>query len=259
MIFSYNLLQTFFTRKLSKPEKLAELLTLHSFEVSEVKKVKRLNAQCLIIVDAAQAVPHASVDVQDWGADAVAFSGHKMLGPTGIGVLWAKMDLLQRLNPYQYGGEMISEVYVDRTVFKDPPHKFEAGTPHIAGVIGLGAAVDYLLKLGMNHVRTHEVQITAYALSKLLTLKDIRIVGPKDAKNRGGVISFTMKGIHPHDIAQVLDQDNICVRVGFHCAQPLHDFLDKGPTARASFYVYTTKEDIDALVEGLRKVKKVFS
>lgn len=224
-----------------------------------VKKVKRLNAQCLIIVDAAQAVPHTSVDVHNWGADAVAFSGHKMLGPTGVGVLWAKMDLLQRLNPYQYGGEMISEVYVDRTVFKDPPHKFEAGTPHIAGVIGLGAAVDYLSKLHMKSVREHEVQITTYALSKLSHIQDIHVVGPKESNNRGGVIAFTMKGIHPHDIAQVLDQENVCVRVGFHCAQPLHDSLNRGPTTRASFYVYTTKDDIDALTAGLQKVKKLFS
>lgn len=223
-----------------------------------VKKTRELNPQCLIIVDAAQAVPHAHVDVADWGADAVAFSGHKMLGPTGVGVLWAKMVLLKRLNAYQYGGEMISEVHVDRTVFKEPPHKFEAGTPHIAGVIGLGAAVDYLSALGMNKIRAHEKEITTYALKKLSGFPDISIIGPSDARKRAGVIAFTMKGIHPHDIAQVLDEDNVCIRVGFHCAQPLHEYLGIGPTARASFYVYTTKEDVDALIDGLKKVRKMF-
>lgn len=220
------------------------------------KKVKKLNVQCLVIVDAAQAVPQMKVDVTDWGADAVAFSSHKMLGPTGIGVLWAKMDLLERLNPYQYGGEMISEVHVDRTVFKEPPHKFEAGTPHIAGVIGLGAAVDYLTKLGMENVREHEKEIISYAMKELAKMKEIAIYGPKE---RAGVIAFTLKNAHPHDIAQLLNEDNICVRAGNHCAMPLHEYLGIAATARASFYIYTTKEDIDVLVVGLQKIQKLFS
>jgi len=221
--------------------------------------VKRINPNCAVIVDAAQAVPHFSVDVQGWNADAVAFSGHKMLGPTGVGVLWAKMDLLEKLPPYQYGGDMIKEVHIDHTVFNEVPQKFEAGTPHIAGVIGLGAAVDYLSNLGMAAVRKHEKEITTYALNVLSDIHGLTIVGPKNSDKRGGVVTFTMKGIHPHDIAQILDEDNICIRVGFHCAQPLHEYLKIGPTARASFYVYTTKQDIDVLVKGLEKIKKIFA
>ncbi len=221
-----------------------------------VKKVKKLNPKCLVLVDAAQAVPHMSVDVVDWGADFVAFSGHKMLGPTGIGVLWGRYTLLDAMKPYHFGGEMITEVHIDRSLYKDPPHKFEAGTPHIAGAIGLGAAVSYLAKLGMENVRKHEEEITRYALQKLSM---VTIIGPKDAKNRGGVIAFTMDGAHAHDIAQILDSDNICIRAGHHCAMPLHEYLKLDATARASFYVYTTKEDIDMLVSGLKKVKKLFS
>jgi cysteine desulfurase/selenocysteine lyase len=224
-----------------------------------VRKVKSLNPHMLVLVDAAQAVPHMKVDVTDWGADFVAFSSHKMLGPTGVGVLWGKYELLAKMKPFTYGGEMIEEVHVDKTVFKAPPHKFEAGTPHIAGVIGFGAAIDYLKRLGMSSVRAHEKDITAYALKILSSIKGVTIVGSKEPDTRAGVISFTVQGIHPHDVAQILDEDNICIRVGFHCAQPLHEFLETGPTARASFYVYTTREDIDALGEGLQKVIKTFS
>lgn len=220
--------------------------------------VKRLNPGCLVFVDAAQAVPHMAVNVIDWGADAIAFSGHKMLGPTGIGVLWARMSLLAALPPYQYGGDMIEEVHRDKTIFKNPPHKFEAGTPHIAGAIGLGAAVDYLQALGLGAVRKHEIDITDYALKALSCIKGVTVHGPRDARDRGGVVAFCLEGVHPHDIAQVLDESGVCIRVGFHCAQPLHEFLKIGPTARASFYVYTTKEDIDAFIEGLEKVKQVF-
>lgn len=221
--------------------------------------VKRINPQCLVLVDAAQAVPHMPVDVGEWGADFVAFSGHKMLGPTGIGVLWGKFELLEAMPPFLFGGDMIREVHKDTTVFNSVPHKFEAGTPHIAGVIGLGAAVDYLTTLGMSNVLAHEEAITGYALRNLSRVKGIRIIGPRDMGYRGGVIAFTVAGIHPHDVAQILDEDNVCIRVGFHCAQPLHEYLTIGPTCRASFYVYTTKEDIDALVKGLEKVKKLFS
>lgn len=220
--------------------------------------VKRINPKCLVFVDAAQSVPHMAVDVKDWGADAIAFSGHKMLGPTGIGILWAKMSLLESLSPYQYGGDMIEEVHRDKTIFKSPPHKFEAGTPHIAGAIGLGAAVDYLQALGLDNIRKHEIEITDYALKALGRVKGITVYGPPNAKDRGGVIAFRLEGVHPHDIAQILDESGICIRVGFHCAQPLHEFLGIGPTARASFYVYTTKEDINALITGLEKVKKIF-
>lgn len=230
--------------------------------ITPIKKivsiVKRLNPECLVFVDAAQAVPHMAVNVIDWGADAIAFSGHKMLGPTGIGVLWAKMHVLEALPPYQYGGDMIEEVHRDKTIFKGPPHKFEAGTPHIAGAIGLGAAVDYLQAMGLDAVRKHETEITDYALKALARIRGVTVYGPPKSQDRGGVIAFRLEGVHPHDIAQVLDESGICIRVGFHCAQPLHEFLGIGPTARASFYVYTTKEDINALITGLEKVKKIF-
>lgn len=218
------------------------------------KIVKRINPERLVVVDAAQAVPHMPVDVKKWGADFVAFSGHKMLGPTGIGVLWGKMEQLEELAPYQYGGEMIAEVHVDRALFKKPPHKFEAGTPHIAGAIGLGAAVSYLAKIGMDAVRQHEKEITAYALSALRRISGLHVVGPAD---RGGVVAFTLDGVHAHDIAQVLNEDNVCIRAGHHCAMPLHEYLGLSATARASFYIYTTKEDIDALVASLEKAKKL--
>jgi cysteine desulfurase/selenocysteine lyase len=222
------------------------------------RRVKRINPKCLVLVDAAQAAPHMSIDVSDWGADFVAFSSHKMLGPTGMGVLWGRKELLESMPPFNFGGDMIKEVHRDSTVFNDIPHKFEAGTPHIAGAIGLGAAVDYLAHLGMDAIRAHEEQITSYALRRLSDVRGLSIVGTTDAKKRGGVIAFRMQGIHPHDIAQVLDEDNICIRVGFHCAQPLHEFLGIGPTARASFYIYNTTKDVDALIEGLKKVQKVF-
>ncbi|MBI3576712.1 cysteine desulfurase [Candidatus Gottesmanbacteria bacterium] len=231
--------------------------------INPIKKIvasaKRINTHCLVVVDAAQAVPHMPVDVVDWGADFVGFSGHKMLGPTGIGVLWGKTERLEELTPYQYGGEMISEVHVDKTLFKLPPQKFEAGTPHIAGAIGLGAAIDYLQAIGMDNVRAHEKEITEYALSSLSDLSYLLIIGPKKVEERGGVISFTIDNIHAHDIAQVLDEDNICIRAGHHCAMPLHEHLGLSATARASFYIYTTKEDIDVLVEGLEKVKQLLS
>ena len=223
-------------------------------QISQI--VKRINPNCLVLVDAAQAAPHIPIDIQKWGADFVAFSSHKMLGPTGVGVLWGKMELLEELKPYQYGGEMIEEVHIDKTIFKKPPHKFEAGTPNIAGVIGLGAAIDYLENLGMAAVRKHEVEITSYALKLLKERKYLTIYGPE---NRGGVIAFTMKGVHAHDIAQILDEDNICIRAGNHCAMPLHEYLKLPATARASFYIYTTKEDIDMLILGLEKVKWIFT
>lgn len=223
-----------------------------------VKKVKHMNPDCLVLIDAAQAAPHFPVDVKDWGADAVAFSGHKMLAPSGIGVLWARRELLEEMPPFIYGGDMIREVHKDTTMFNDVPHKFEAGTPFIEGAIGLGAAVDYLMAIGMKNVREHEKMITAYALQALKKLPGITIYGPSHVEERGGVIAFRVEGIHPHDVAQILDEDNICIRVGYHCAMPLHEYLKIGPTCRASFALYTTTDDIDALVEGLKKVQKMF-
>lgn len=231
--------------------------------INPIKKItqiiKKNNPECLVLVDAAQAVPHMRINVTEWGVDVVAFSSHKMLGPTGVGVLWAKKEFLDELHPYQYGGEMIQAVYVDHTEFKEPPYKFEAGTPHIAGVIGLGAAIEYLEKIGMENVRKHEVELVDYALKQLKSIKGLTIYGPLKAADRGGVITFTMKEAHAHDIAQILDSDNICVRSGHHCAMPLHLYLNVSSTARASFYVYSTKEDVDRLFEGLKKVLKIFS
>ncbi len=224
-----------------------------------VELVKRINPKCFVLVDAAQAVPHMPVAVREWNADFVAFSSHKMLGPTGVGVLWGKYELLDEMNPYQYGGEMIQAVYRDKTLFKDPPHKFEAGTPHIAGVIGFGAAIDYLEKLGMHEVRKHEVELVDYALQKLKSIKGLTIYGPLKAEDRGGLIAFTLEKAHAHDIAQILDSENICVRSGHHCAMPLHIELGVNATARASFYMYTTQADIDALVVGLKKVLKTLN
>jgi len=221
--------------------------------------VKKINPHCLVLADAAQAVPHMKMNVRDWEADFVAFSSHKMLGPTGVGVLWGKREVLEQLSPYQYGGDMIKEVHIKKTVFADLPHKFEAGTPHIAGVIGLGAAIDYLQVLGMDAIRKHEIEITRYALKALTNLKGISIYGPSDAQDRGGVIAFTMKGTHAHDVAQLLDEDNVCIRAGHHCAMPLHEYLHIPATARASFYVYTTTEDVDALIVGLDKIRKIFA
>jgi cysteine desulfurase/selenocysteine lyase len=220
-----------------------------------VRAVKRMSPKCLVLVDAAQAVPHMKVDVGDWGADFVAFSSHKMLGPTGVGVLWGRYELLDRMKPFLYGGEMIKEVRVEKTLFKEVPHKFEAGTPHIAGVIGFGAAIDYLTKLGMGNIRAHEKAIVSYAMREMKKVPGLTIYGPQE---RGGVIAFTMKSAHAHDIAQILNEDNICIRSGNHCAMPLHLSMGLAATARASFYIYTTEEDIDALIQGLEKVNKMF-
>lgn len=223
-----------------------------------IKAIKQKNSRCLVLIDGAQAVPHMSVNVKDLGCDFYVFSAHKMLGPTGIGVLWGKYELLQQMPPYQYGGDMISAVYTDHSEYKDPPHKFEAGTPNIAGVIAFGAALDYLTKLGMKQIRDHEIVITDYALRQLNKINGLKIYGILHAEDRCGVISFTINTAHAHDIAQILDSNNICVRSGHHCAMPLHINLGLVSTARASFYIYTTKEDIDKLAEGLLKVKQIF-
>jgi cysteine desulfurase / selenocysteine lyase len=223
-----------------------------------VDMVKRINPGTLVLVDAAQSVPHMTVDVKSLGCDFLAFSGHKMLGPTGTGVLWGKKEILSAMPPYQMGGEMIKEVYLDHTVYNDIPYKFEAGTPHIAGVIGLEKAVTYLQDIGMDAVREHEQMLVRYALKLLSDIRGLTMYGPTDAAVKGGVIAFTVKGVHPHDVAQVLDRSNICIRSGHHCAMPLHTRLGIGASCRASFYIYTTKSDIDALVTGIEESKKVF-
>jgi cysteine desulfurase/selenocysteine lyase len=215
-------------------------------------------AGALVLVDGAQAVPHVPVDVQALGADFYVFSGHKMLGPTGSGALWARRELLEAMPPYMAGGEMIREVHLRRSEWNDVPWKFEAGTPDIAAAIGLGVAADYLRDLGMDRVAAHERELVAYALETLRReVPEIVLYGPP-ADQRGGVIPFNLPGIHPHDVAQILDRSGVCVRAGHHCTMPLHERLDLAATARASFNVYSTRDDVDALAVGLREVVRVF-
>ena len=211
-----------------------------------------------VLLDAAQSVPHLPVDVQALDVDFLCFSGHKMLGPTGIGVLYGKRDLLESMPPFMGGGDMIRTVSLRESTWNDLPWKFEAGTPAIAEAIGLGAAVDYLNSLGMQNVVRHEQEITSYAMQQLQEIPGLTIYGPP-ASLRGGVISFTLGDIHPHDLASILDQEvGVAVRAGHHCAQPLMERFGLAATARASFYVYTIKEDIDILVQGLRKAMHIF-
>jgi cysteine desulfurase / selenocysteine lyase len=211
-----------------------------------------------VLLDSAQGVSHLPVDVQALDVDFLCFSGHKMLGPTGIGILYGKRDLLEAMPPFLGGGEMIRSVGLRQSTWNDLPWKFEAGTPAIAEAIGLGAAVDYLNALGMENVRLHEQELTAYAMQQLPAIPGLTIYGPP-ASRRGGVISFTLGDIHPHDLASILDQEaGVAVRAGHHCAQPLHERLGLAASARASFYVYTIKEEIDILAQGLRRAIQIF-
>ena len=215
-------------------------------------------AGVLTLIDGAQAVPHMKVDLEKLGCDFFAFSGHKMLGPTGIGVLWVKKSVLETMSPFHGGGDMIREVHKYETTWNDLPYKFEAGTPNIADVVGLGAAIDYLTKIGMDNVREHEIELTKYAIEKLSSVKGLHIYGTKDISKRGGVISFNFADVHPHDVAQIVDGEGIAVRSGHHCAQVLMERLNVAATSRASFYIYNTKQDIDILVNSLNIVAKVF-
>jgi cysteine desulfurase/selenocysteine lyase len=214
-------------------------------------------AGALVLIDGAQAVPHLPVDVQEIGADFYVFSGHKMLGPTGSGALWARRELLEAMPPFLAGGDMIREVHLRRSEWNDIPWKFEAGTPDIAAEIGMGAAAEYLLGLGMDAVRAHEQELIRYAMDMLGAIPGIELYGPS-AEQRGGVVSFNLPGIHPHDVAQILDRSGICIRAGHHCTMPLHERFDLAATARASFNVYTVPEEIDALAVGLREVTRIF-
>ena len=212
----------------------------------------------LVLLDAAQSVPHLPVDVQALDVDFLCFSAHKMLGPTGIGVLYGKRNLLEAMPPFMGGGDMIRKVGLRESTWNDLPWKFEAGTPAIAEAIGLGVAVDYLNELGMENVLQHEREITAYAMEQLQSVPGLTIYGPT-TESRGGVISFTLDDIHPHDLASILDQEaGVAIRAGHHCAQPLMERYGLSATARASFYVYTIKEEIDTLVQGLHKAKTIF-
>ena len=212
----------------------------------------------LAIVDAAQSAPHLPLDVQELGADFVAFTGHKLYGPSGVGVLWGRYELLAALPPFLGGGEMIETVEMTGSTFAAPPHRFEAGTPMIAQAVALGTAVDYVTALGKDAVREHEATITAYALEQLQTVPGLRIIGPATPVDRGATISFALDGIHPHDVAQLLDEQGIAVRAGHHCARPVCVRYGLPATTRASFGIYTTTSEIDALVAGVAKVKEVF-
>ena len=218
-------------------------------------------AGAVVLVDAAQSVPHAVTDVAALGCDFLAFSAHKMCGPTGIGVLWGREDLLEAMPAFLGGGEMIRDVRLDRWIPNDIPWKFEAGTPPIAEAVGLGAAVDYLSELGMEAVREHEQALTGHALSVLTERHgdDLRIFGPPDAAGRGGVVSFTYRDVHPHDLSQVLDSAGVCIRAGHHCAKPLMRRYGVGATARASFYIYNDEADVEALSDGLTAAAEIFS
>jgi cysteine desulfurase / selenocysteine lyase len=212
----------------------------------------------LVLVDAAQSAPHGLVDVTTLGADLVGFTGHKMCGPTGVGVLWGRRELLEQLPPFLGGGEMIESVWMDHSTFAPPPHKFEAGTMPIAQAVGLGAAVDYLTAVGPEQVQAHEQALLRHALPALAEIEGLRILGPAEAVDRGGAISFTVEGLHPHDISQVLDDRGIAVRAGHHCAWPLHRAMGVQASTRASFYLYNTHPEVDALVDGIRQAQKFF-
>lgn len=211
----------------------------------------------LILVDAAQAAPHFAFDVTELDADFLAYSAHKMCGPTGAGVLYAREELLESMPPFQGGGEMIREVWADRATWNEIPYKFEAGTPNIAQAVGMGAAVEYLEGLGMDSVREHEIDLTTYALEKLEEI-GATLYGPRDMSMRGGVVSFNLPEVHPHDLATIVDQEGVCVRAGHHCAQPLMRRLDVPATARASFYIYNGTDDVDAMIDALDKAKGWF-
>ncbi|RKX24376.1 MAG: cysteine desulfurase [Candidatus Zixiibacteriota bacterium] len=224
--------------------------------VEMTKQAHKIGA--LVLVDGAQAVPHMKVDVQKIGCDWYAFSGHKMLGPMGIGVLWGKKEILNKMSPFLTGGGMISEVYVDHSTWTELPEKFEAGTPNVAGAVGLVSAIEYLDRLGIENVREHDKWLTVYGLQLIAGVEGVEILGPRDAELRSGSISFTYTGVHAHDVATVLDSQGVMVRSGYHCTMPLHNKLGVVASVRVSFNVYTTKNDIDRLVEALLEVKKIF-
>jgi len=236
-------------------------LTHMSNVLGTINPIKKLSAKAhqvgaIMIVDGAQGASHLPVDVKELGCDFYAFSGHKMLGPTGIGVLWGKTEHLEEMDPFMGGGEMINTVTKESSTWNDIPYKFEAGTPNFAQAVGLGAAIDYLQNIGMDNIAAHEQMLIEYALGKLNQIDGLRIHG--SAKDRGGVISFNIDGIHPHDLAQFLNEDNIAIRVGHHCAQPLLKTLGETATARMSFYIYNDESDVDKFCESLVTIKNYF-
>lgn len=226
--------------------------------INDVEKITKIAHEnnALMIVDGSQSVPHMPVDVKKIDSDFYVFTGHKMLGPTGIGVLYGKKEMLENMQPFLYGGEMISEVKFDDTTFNKLPWKFEAGTPNIAEAIGLGAAIDYLKKIGMEKINEHDSALTQYALEKLKKIKDVTVYGPKE---RCAILSFNVKGVHAHDVSQILDSEGVAIRAGHHCCMPLMSVLGIGSTARASFYLYNTEEEVDVFIKAIHKVKRIFN
>ena len=226
--------------------------------IKEIAKIAHENG-AIMVVDGAQSAPHMKIDVQDLDCDFLAFSGHKMCGPTGIGVLYGKKRHLEKMEPVEFGGEMIDFVGLYESTWKELPWKFEGGTPIIAGAIGLGAAIDFLEQIGLDEIEAYEHKLAAYAMEKMSAIDGMTIYGPKEASKRAGLVTFNIDDVHPHDVATVLDAEGIAVRAGHHCAQPLMKWLKVSATARASFYLYNTEEDIDKLVSGLVKTKEYFS
>lgn len=231
--------------------------------VNPVKEIiaaaRKASPGIIVIVDAAQAVQKLPIDVRDLDCDFLAFSSHKMLGPTGVGVLWGKSELMAEMSPFLYGGEMIDEVRIEGTTFKQPPHRYEAGTPDIGGVIALREAISYIRQFSWDDIRTHDRALVTYCIGKLdeAFRKNVRIIGPRDPVHRSGSVAFVMDGMHPHDIAQILDESDVAVRAGTHCAMPAHERFGVPATVRASFYLYNTKNDIDRLIEGLRRAQTI--
>ena len=226
--------------------------------VEEITKIAHEHG-AYMVVDGAQSTPHMAIDLQKMDVDFFAFSGHKMMGPTGIGVLYGKEELLNQFEPVEFGGEMIDFVYESHSTWTELPWKFEAGTPNIAGAIALGAAIDYIQELGIDQIHQHEIELIDYLMPKLQEIEGLKIYGPKDNVKRGGLIAFNIEGLHPHDVATALDMEGVAVRAGHHCAQPLLNYLETPATARASFYLYNTKADCDKLVEALKKTKEFFN
>ncbi|AQU78812.1 cysteine desulfurase [Planococcus kocurii] len=226
--------------------------------VKEVAQIAHENG-AVMVVDGAQAAPHLKIDVQQLDCDFFAFSGHKMCGPTGIGVLYGKKELLNNMEPVEFGGEMIDFVGLYDSTWKELPWKFEGGTPIIAGAVGLGAAIDFLNEIGLDEIEKHEHQMAAYAMEKMSLIEGLAIYGPTDPQKRAGIVTFNLNDVHPHDVATVLDMSGIAVRAGHHCAQPLMKWLEVSATARASFYLYNSESDVDRLVEGLRSAKEYFN
>jgi len=228
--------------------------------INPVKQIAQVahDVGAVVLIDGAQSIPHLPTDMQDLNCDMLAFSGHKMLGPTGIGVLYVKPEILEQMDVFLLGGEMVKEVWYDRASWNDLPMRFEAGTPNIADTIALGAAVDYLRALGMENVRQHEEQLTRYALDALKEIEEVQVYGPPDISIRGGIVSFYSSEVHPHDLGTALDNLGIAIRAGHHCAMPLMRKLGVPATARASFYVYNSEEEIDMLVDGLRQALRYF-